>query len=52
MLCIKRGLKLSNGQQKKDVYHFSRLSLERLGTCHVELQRLMHAVMNEQRDGL
>ena len=40
---------MSNGQQKKDVYHFSRLSLERLGTCHVELQRLMHAVMNEQR---
>ena len=24
------------------------LSLKRLGTCHFELQRLMHAVMNEQ----
>ena len=39
---------MSNDQQKKDAYHFSKTSLERLGTCHVELQRLMHAVMNEQ----
>ena len=34
---------------KSGPYHFSNLSLSRLSTCHVELQRLMHAVMNEQR---
>ena len=30
------------------VYAFSKLSLHRLGSCHVELQRLMHAVMSKQ----
>lgn len=29
-------------------YSFSSISLERLNTCHIELQRLMHAVMNLQ----
>ena len=37
-----------SSEQKKGVYHFSKLSITRLSTCHVELQRLMHAVMNKQ----
>ena len=31
------------------MYKFSKLSLERLGTCHAQLQRLMNAVMLEQK---
>ena len=38
---------MSNDQAKK-VYKFSKLSLERLATCHQDLQRLMHAVMADQ----
>ena len=40
--------RVEQSKVKKPKYHFSNLSLERLSTCHVELQRLIHAVMNEQ----